>query len=188
MNVINTLIEGLKIIEPRIYNDNRGCFFESYSEKKFLENKLNFKFIQDNQSKSKKGVIRGLHFQTGIYSQAKLVRVLTGEIYDVAVDIRPESATFGEHFGIILSEQNNKQLLIPRGFAHGFSVLSQTALVMYKCDNEYNQAHESGIRFDDDILNIDWKINEKEYVISEKDYKLETFSGYKEALLSNKIL
>ncbi len=175
MNVINTTIKGLKIIEPKIFRDERGYFFESYNKNQFLEKGLIYNFIQDNQSKSTRGVIRGLHFQAGRHGQTKLVRVIEGEIYDVAVDLRVNSETYGQHFGVILNATNNKQLLIPKGFAHGFSVLSDIAIVSYKCDNIYNKESESGIRFDDKILNIDWKLKENEYIVSEKDYNMNSF-------------
>lgn len=176
MKVEQTPIEDLLVITPNTFEDDRGYFFESYSEASFAKNGINLKFIQDNQSFSKHGVIRGLHFQAAPYAQAKLVRVLQGEILDVAVDIRKDSKTFGQHFSILLSSENNKQLLIPKGFAHGFSVLSETAMVSYKVDEVYNKESESGIRYDDPFLAIDWKIDASKIIISEKDVVLGTIN------------
>lgn len=176
MKVEQTPIEGLLVITPNSFEDDRGYFFESYSEASFAKNGINLKFIQDNQSFSKYGVIRGLHLQAAPYAQAKLVRVLQGEILDVAVDIRKDSKTFGQHFSILLSSENKKQLLIPKGFAHGFSVLSETATVSYKVDEVYNKESESGIRYDDPFLAIDWKIDASKIIISEKDVILGTIN------------
>ena len=158
MQITETKINGLYIIEPKVYNDSRGYFFESYNFNSLMNQGLNFNFIQDNQSKSQYGVIRGLHFQKDPFSQTKLLRVLEGKIFDVAVDMRKSSPDFGKWFGIELSNENKKQILIPKGFAHGFSVLSEIAVVMYKCDAYYHPESESGIKFDDKNLNIDWKI------------------------------
>ncbi len=169
MKVIKTKLDGVVIIEPSIFKDNRGYFFESYNQKAFEKEGLNYNFIQDNQSKSSYGTIRGLHFQKGKYAQAKLVRVLEGTVLDVAVDLRKNSPTYGQHVAVELSAENNRQLLIPRGFAHGFSVLSPTAMFAYKCDNVYNKESEGGIRYDDKDLNIDWKIDVKNAITSEKD-------------------
>ncbi|MDR1694380.1 MAG: dTDP-4-dehydrorhamnose 3,5-epimerase [Lactobacillaceae bacterium] len=169
MKIIKTKIKNLLIIEPQIFSDNRGYFFESYNQAKFKEAGLDYNFIQDNQSMSSYGTIRGLHFQKGGHAQAKLVRVLEGTVLDIAVDLRPNSETYGKHVAVELSADNNLQLMIPRGFAHGFSVLSKTAVFFYKCDNKYNKESEGGIRFDDDDLNIDWQIPEGKEVISEKD-------------------
>jgi dTDP-4-dehydrorhamnose 3,5-epimerase len=169
MNVIDTPIPGLKIIEPKVFADERGYFFESFNEAVFVSHNLNYKFIQDNESKSTYGVIRGLHYQLEPYSQAKLVRVLQGKVFDVAVDIRKGSPGFGKWYGIELSSENKLQLLIPRGFAHGFSVLSETAVFSYKCDGLYRKDAERGILFNDPFLNIDWKINNDKNIISEKD-------------------
>lgn len=176
MKVEQTPIEDLLVITPNTFEDDRGYFFESYSEASFAKNGINLKFIQDNQSFSKHGVIRGLHFQAAPYAQAKLVRVLHGEILDVAVDIRKDSKTFGQHFSIVLSSENKKQLLVPKGFAHGFSVLSETAMVSYKVDEVYNKESESGIRYDDPFLAIDWKIDASKIIISEKDVVLGTIN------------
>jgi dTDP-4-dehydrorhamnose 3,5-epimerase len=169
MKVIETGISGLFIIEPKVFADDRGYFFESYQEEKLREQGINVKFVQDNQSKSSYGVIRGLHFQLNPHAQTKLIRVLDGEIYDVAVDVRQGSPTYGKWFGLELSSENKKQLYVPQGFAHGFSVLSETAVVMYKCDNLYHPASEGGIRYNDPDLNIDWKIDPAKANLSPKD-------------------
>ncbi|MBI5540907.1 MAG: dTDP-4-dehydrorhamnose 3,5-epimerase [Bacteroidia bacterium] len=169
MKIIKTFIPGLVVIEPKVFSDQRGYFFESFNEKTFADNGLNYNFIQDNESKSTFGVIRGLHYQLEPYAQAKLVRVLQGCVLDVAVDLRKGSPTFGKWFGQELSCENKLQLLIPRGFAHGFSVLSETAIFIYKCDSLYNKEAERGINFNDQFLGIDWKIEENKRVISDKD-------------------
>ena len=175
MQVRKTKINDLYIIEPKVYNDSRGYFFESFNFNSLNNQGLNFNFIQDNQSKSQYGVIRGLHFQKDPFSQTKLLRVLEGKIFDVALDMRKSSPDFGKWFGIELSNENNKQILIPKGFAHGFSVLSETAIVMYKCDAYYHPESESGIKFDDKNLNIDWKITQGKEIVSEKDSVLPNF-------------
>ena len=169
MNFINTAIEGVFIIEPRIFTDERGYFFESYSKAAFDAAGLHYYFVLDNQSKSVYGTVRGLHFQKGEHAQAKLVRALEGAVLDVAVDLRRGSPTYGQYVAVELSAENNRQLLIPRGFAHGFSVLSQTAIFAYKCDNLYCKASEGGIRFDDPTLAIDWRIDMAKALTSEKD-------------------
>ncbi len=169
MKIINTPIKDVYIIEPQIFKDERGYFFESYNQAKFEEAGLHYNFIQDNQSKSVYGTIRGLHFQKGEFSQAKLVRVLQGCVLDVAVDLRPGSETYGQHVAVELSAENNRQLMIPRNFAHGFSVLSETAVFAYKCDNVYNKASEGGINFNDKSLGIDWRIPLDKAILSEKD-------------------
>ncbi|WP_445453400.1 dTDP-4-dehydrorhamnose 3,5-epimerase [Flavobacterium sp. 25HG05S-40] len=170
MNFIATKLEGCFIIEPRVILDERGYFMESFNETLFQKGvDQPVHFVQDNQSFSSKGVLRGLHYQTGAYAQAKLVRVLQGEVLDVAVDIRPESATYGEFEAIILSDENRKQFFIPRGFAHGFLVLSETATFFYKCDNFYNKESEGGIIFNDSLINIDWNYPISDLIISEKD-------------------
>ncbi len=169
MEIEKTTIEDLLILTPKIFEDERGYFFESYNEALFEKNGINIKFIQDNQSFSRYGVIRGLHLQLPPFAQTKLVRVLQGEILDVAVDVRKDSKTYGQHFSIHLSEENKKQLLIPQGFAHGFSVLSPTAVVSYKVDQIYNKDSERGIRFNDSTLNIDWEIDSKKSIVSAKD-------------------
>ncbi len=175
MQVRKTKINGLYVIEPKVYNDSRGYFFESFNFNSLMNQGLNFSFIQDNQSKSQYGVIRGLHFQKDPFSQTKFLRVLEGKVFDVAVDMRKSSPDFGKWFGIELSDENKKQLLIPKGFAHGFSVLSETAVVMYKCDEYYHPESESGIKFDDKDLNIDWKITKGREIVSEKDSILPNF-------------
>lgn len=169
MKIINTEIEGVYIIEPAIFEDNRGYFFESYNQETLKEAGIDNVFIQDNQSMSKFGTIRGIHFQKGEFSQAKLVRALEGRVLDVAVDLRQDSKTFGQHVAIELSADNKRQLMIPRGFGHGFSVLSPTAVFTYKCDNVYHKASEGGIRFDDSDMKIDWKIKPEEALLSDKD-------------------
>jgi dTDP-4-dehydrorhamnose 3,5-epimerase len=169
MNFIKTDIEGVVIVEPRVFEDERGYFFESYNEAEFVANGITNKFVQDNQSKSSYGVIRGLHCQLGEHAQAKLVRVLEGKVLDVVVDIRKGSPTFGKHVAVELSAENKRQLFIPRGFLHGFSVLSETAVFAYKCDNLYCKAAEFGIRYDDEEIGIDWKVPTDEVITSEKD-------------------
>lgn len=169
MNFIKTEIDGVYIIEPKVFYDDRGYFFESYNQQAFENAGLHYNFVQDNQSKSSYGTIRGLHFQKGEFSQAKLVRVLEGAVLDVAVDLRSGSKTFGRYVAVELSSENNRQLLIPRGFAHGFSVLTEKAVFAYKCDNVYNKASEGGILYNDVDLNIDWKIPADKVILSEKD-------------------
>ena len=176
MTIEKTPIQDLVIINPTVFEDSRGYFFEAYNQTKFHENGIVYNFIQDNQSFSKRGVVRGLHLQINPYAQAKLVRVLQGEILDVAVDLRKNSPTYGQHFGVILSADNKKQLMVPHGFAHGFSVLSETASVMYKVDQVYNKESERGIRFDDPTLAIDWQLDPKEVIVSEKDVVLPSFN------------
>lgn len=172
MPFIPTPIQDLFIFEPMVFEDNRGYFFEAYNEQVFKAGGIDIKFVQDNQSKSSYGVIRGLHYQQDPFAQTKLVRVLQGKILDVAIDIRKGSPYFGKSFSIELTADNKKQLLIPAGFAHGFSVLSETAVVLYKCDRFYNKESEGGIRFDDPSLGIDWGIPKGEEVVSEKDLQL----------------
>src|SRR5688500_10358138 len=169
MPLITTEIPDLLIFEPKVFADNRGYFFESYNEKIIKQKGINIRFVQDNQSSSSYGVIRGLHYQLNPFAQTKLIRVLSGRILDVAVDMRKGSPTFGKHFDIELSAENKKQLLVPKGFAHGFSVLSDTAEVLYKCDEFYNKNSEGGIRFDDPALNINWQIPADKAIISDKD-------------------
>ena len=169
MKISNTAINGVVIIEPQVFEDERGYFFESYNQAKMEEAGLKYNFIQDNQSKSCYGTVRGIHFQKGEFAQAKLVRVLEGTVLDVAVDLRKNSPTFGKYVAVELSAENKKQLLIPRGFGHGFSVLSKTAIFAYKCDNVYNKASEGSIRFNDPDIAVDWKINPEEAILSEKD-------------------
>lgn len=169
MKIIETAIEGVVIIEPQVFEDARGYFFESWNKAKMKEAGLDYDFIQDNQSKSCYGTIRGVHFQKGEFSQAKLVRVLQGAVLDVAVDLRQGSRTFGQHVAVELTAENNRQLMIPRGFGHGFSVLTPTAVFAYKCDNVYNKASEAGVRFDDPDLKIDWRVKPEDAVLSDKD-------------------
>lgn len=177
MKIEKTSIKDLVIINPTVFPDDRGYFFEAYNKAKFKENGIMYEFIQDNQSFSKRGVIRGLHLQINPFAQAKLVRVLQGEILDVAVDLRKDSSTYGQHVSVVLSAENKKQLMVPHGFAHGFSVLSETASVLYKVDQAYHKESERGIRYDDPILNIDWKVNPNEVVVSEKDLILSSFES-----------
>lgn len=172
MKVIESGLPGLVIIEPKVFEDDRGYFFESYHEGKLLEQGINTRFVQDNQSKSSYGVIRGLHYQLNPHAQTKLVRCLEGVIYDVAVDVRKGSPTFGQWFGVELSSVNKKQLCVPQGFAHGFSVLSPTAVVFYKCDNLYNPGSEGGILYNDPDLGIDWRVDSDKAVLSPKDKAL----------------
>lgn len=169
MNFIETDIADVFVLEPKVFKDDRGYFFEAYNKTEFENHGLFYDFVQDNQSMSSYGVIRGLHFQKGEFAQAKLVRVLHGTVLDVAVDLRKSSPTFGKYVAVELSQENNRMLLIPRGFAHGFSVLSQTAVFTYKCDNFYHKEAEGGIRFDDPDLNIDWRVNPNQAVLSDKD-------------------
>ena len=178
---IETAIKDVYIIEPTVYGDNRGYFMETYSKKDFEEIGLNYDFVQDNQSKSKKGVLRGLHFQKE-NTQAKLVRCIKGEVFDVAVDLRPESETYGKWEGVILSEKNKKMFMIPKGFAHGFLVLSDEAEFTYKCDDIYNHEAEGGLKYDDPDIGIKWpmdKIREYELLTSEKDEKWPSFKEIK---------
>lgn len=176
MIVEKTLIKDLLVITPIVFEDERGYFFEVYNEEKFKKENIKTKFIQDNQSFSRKGVIRGLHLQLPPFAQTKLVHVLQGEILDVAVDLRKSSPTFGKHFSIRLDADNKKQLLIPPGFAHGFSVLSESALVFYKVDQVYNKDSERGLRFDDPTLDIDWKVAIEKSIVSPKDLVLDLMS------------
>lgn len=173
LKFIETKLKGCFVLEPSIFLDARGYFMESFNENT-LQNGIGQQvhFVQDNQSFSSRGVLRGLHYQTGEHAQAKLVRVLLGEVLDVAVDIRPDSETFGQHVAVLLSAENQKQLFVPRGFAHGFVVLSETATFFYKCDNFYNKESEGGIIYNDDSMKIDWQLPENELLISEKDLVL----------------
>ncbi len=176
MKVIETKLKGCFIIEPTVFKDDRGYFYETFNQQEFAKlTGQTVNFVQDNESKSSRGVLRGLHYQEGEYAQAKLIRVVQGSVLDIAVDIRKDSPTFGEHFSVEISSKNKKQLFIPRGFAHGFVVLSETVLFLYKCDNFYNKESERGIIYNDKTLNIDWKISQKELIISGKDTVLPTF-------------
>ena len=169
MRTIETPLAGLKVIEPKVFEDSRGYFLETYNREHFLQSGISSGFNQDNESMSSRGVIRGLHYQLDPFAQAKLVRVVTGAVFDVAVDLRKGSPTFGKWFGTELSGENKLQMLIPRGFAHGFSVLSTTVVFAYKCDNYYNKQAERGIRFNDPFLAIDWQLSGEEWLVSDKD-------------------
>jgi len=178
MNFISTKLSGCYILEPKIINDSRGYFMESFNEQTFQKGTgHHVHFVQDNQSYSTRGVLRGLHYQCGVHAQAKLVRVLQGAVLDVAVDIRPESETYGQFVTEVLSAENQRQIFIPRGFAHGFLVLSETATFFYKCDNFYHKESEGGIMYNDPALNIDWNLPESELLISEKDVVLPTLEN-----------
>lgn len=182
MNFIATKLEGCFIIEPKIITDDRGYFMESFNEKTFQKGiGQNIHFVQDNQSFSSKGVLRGLHYQVGNHAQSKLVRVLSGEVLDVAVDIRPNSKTFGQYVSVILSAENQNQFYVPRGFAHGFLVLSETATFFYKCDNFYNKESEGGILYNDQTINIDWSLADSEFIISDKDKIQPTLNNARKA-------
>ena len=171
MNVIETKIPGVVIIEPRLFPDARGYFFESFSKREFEEKVGKIDFVQDNESKSSYGVLRGLHFQKPPYAQSKLVRVVKGAVLDVAVDIRKGSPTFGQHVAVELTEDNHRQFFIPRGFAHGFAVLTDEVIFQYKCDNFYAPASEGAIAWDDPDLGIDWRVPAEQVILSEKDKK-----------------
>lgn len=169
MTITPTTLNDLFILKPSVFEDNRGFFYESFSSQKLDEAGLYYNFIQDNHSKSTYGVLRGLHFQNAPYAQAKLVRVVQGKVLDVVVDLRKNSSTYLQHFSLEISAENKLQLLIPRGFAHGFVVMSDTCEFLYKCDNYYNKASEGGIAYNDTSLNIDWKIPTKDIILSPKD-------------------
>lgn len=182
MNFTETKLKGCFIIEPKIISDERGYFMESFNEKTFqngVDSEVHF--VQDNQSFSSKGVLRGLHYQTGHHAQAKLVRVLQGEVLDVAVDIRPDSETYGKYEAVLLSAENQTQFFVPRGFAHGFLVLSKTATFFYKCDNFYNKESEGGIIYNDKTIGVNWNFPQEDLLISEKDQFLPTFENSKKA-------
>lgn len=176
MKVTETGIEGLKVIEPDVFHDERGYFVETYNAERYAASGIGQVFVQDNESKSQKGVVRGLHWQTGSASQSKLVRVVHGAVLDVAVDLRKGSKTYGRHFSVTLTGENKKQFLIPRGFAHGFIVLEDDTVFAYKCDNVYCKAAERGMRFDDPALGIEWPNVGVSLVLSEKDRTLPLFS------------
>jgi len=183
MNFIETKLKGAYIIEPRVFEDHRGYFFECFNKHTFRDQTgVDIKFLQDNESFSGYGTLRGLHFQAMEHSQAKLVRVVKGKVLDVAVDLREGSPTYGQHISEELSEENKKQLFIPRGFGHGFVVLSETAIFSYKVDNLYNKESEGGIKYNDPTLNIDWGIDEKDIILSEKDGILPTFGNHRQAI------
>lgn len=178
MNILNTDIEGLLIIEPKIFRDPRGYFFESFNEREFCSNVGEINFVQDNESKSSYGVVRGLHFQEGNHAQSKLVRVVSGAVLDVAVDLRKGSKTFGKYVSVELSGKNHRQLFIPRGFAHGFSVLSNKVIFQYKCDNFYSPQNEGAIAWNDPDLGIDWGLPDKDVILSSKDRNHPSFKEY----------
>ncbi|MBT3236623.1 MAG: dTDP-4-dehydrorhamnose 3,5-epimerase [Bdellovibrionales bacterium] len=182
MEFIKTEIEGLTLVKPRVFEDDRGHFFESYNQESMKEGDINCNFIQDNQSYSCYGTIRGMHLQTGEYAQSKLVRVIKGAVLDVVADVRPQSTTFGKWFSVKLTDSNYQQLFIPKGMAHGFAVLSQDAIFQYKVDNYYHQLSESGFKFDDPELNIDWLLPINERITSSKDQKLPSFSDFRNSL------
>ncbi len=172
MELINTGFQDLILIKPSVFEDGRGYFYESYNKTVYKKAGINCNFVQDNQSSSIKGVIRGLHYQLMPFAQSKLIRALSGTIFDVAVDLRTGSPTYGKWYGVELSSENMLQLFIPQGFAHGFSVLSEKAVVLYKTDDFYKKEAERGIRFDDPLMNIDWKLDPTEIIVSEKDHQL----------------
>lgn len=177
MKVEQTKLKDCFIIHDTVFGDHRGYFFESFNQQRFLDQTgLSVNFVQDNQSKSQRGVLRGLHYQHGTFAQAKLVRVLQGRVIDVAVDVRLNSPSFGEHVAVELTEDNHRQLFVPRGFAHGFAVLSEAAVFFYKCDNYYNKEAEGGIIYNDSQLNIDWQLSGTEILLSDKDAALPLFS------------
>ncbi|MEO1263393.1 MAG: dTDP-4-dehydrorhamnose 3,5-epimerase [Bacteroidota bacterium] len=178
MSLIETEIPGLFIFEPKVFGDERGYFFESYNENVFKQSGIDIRWVQDNQAFSGKGVLRGLHYQSAPYTQAKLVRVIQGKVLDVVVDIRKGSTTYGQTFTCILSAENKRQLLVPRGFAHGYVVLSETAEFFYKCDNFYSKKHEGGIRPDCPILNIDWQYDVSKAIIAERDANFPKFGNH----------
>ena len=178
MEAIKTAIEGVYVIEPKVFGDARGYFFESFSEREFKEEVGDIHFVQDNESMSKYGVMRGLHFQRPPYAQSKLVRCVKGQVVDVAVDIRKGSPTYGQHVAVLLTEENHRQFFIPQGFAHGFAVLSESAVFQYKCDNFYHPEADGGISILDDTLGIDWGLPMEEALVSEKDAKHLTLAEF----------
>lgn len=181
MPFLPTNIPDLMVFEPKVWKDDRGYFFEAYNQQAFAEAGISSQFVQDNQAKSTYGVLRGLHYQTGADAQAKLVRVLEGSVLDVAVDLRTNSSTYGQHFTIELSADNKRQLYVPRGFAHGYVVLSQTAEFFYKCDNFYAKSSEGGVIYNDPTLAIDWGIDPKDAILSPKDQTLPQFGKHLKA-------
>jgi dTDP-4-dehydrorhamnose 3,5-epimerase len=182
MSFSPTHIPGLILFEPKVFSDDRGWFYESYNENLFRDAGISNRFVQDNQAFSSFGVLRGLHYQVGEFAQAKLVRVLQGEVLDVVVDIREDSSAFGEWYACRLSAENRRQLFIPRGFAHGYVVLSQTAEFFYKCDNFYSKAHEGGIRFDCPRLSIDWEIDFNQVIVAGRDRNFPSFGNHRKAV------
>lgn len=180
MKFTETFIPGLLLFEPNVFTDERGYFFEAYNRRLWFDMGVTADFVQDNQARSTRGVLRGLHYQTGEMAQAKLVRVVAGEVLDVAVDLRAGSSTYGEWYSVHLSAENRRQLFVPRGFAHGYVVLSETAEFCYKCDNYYAKTHEGGIRFDDPSLKIDWQFDLSRAIVSEKDLALPYFGQHRD--------
>lgn len=181
MPFVKTEIEDLLIFEPQVWEDERGYFYESFNEHTFKAAGIDSQFVQDNQAKSTYGVLRGLHYQTGAHAQAKLVRAISGKVLDVVVDLRPDSKTYGRSFSIILSAENKKQLFVPRGFAHGYAVLSESAEFFYKCDNFYNKEAEGGLIYNDAQLGIDWQLASEDIILSEKDKVQPAFGDHKPA-------
>lgn len=179
MQILKTEIAGLLIIEPDVYGDDRGYFFESYNYAAYRDAGITDAFVQDNEAQSKLGVLRGMHYQVGELAQSKLVRVTKGRVFDVAVDIREGSSTFGKWVGIELSAENKRQFYVPRGFAHGYLSLEEGTVFAYKCDNFYSKAHEGGIRYDDPVLNIQWPINGLKAIVSERDLSLPLFGSHR---------
>lgn len=177
MPILTTDFPGLVVFQPNVFEDNRGYFFESYNQKSFLDNGIDISFVQDNQARSTYGIVRGLHYQMDPFAQSKLVRVLSGRIIDAVVDLRKDSPTYGQAYTIELSAENKKQLLVPKGFAHGYSVISETAEVLYKCDAFYSKESEGGILWNDPALNIDWQIPAEKAIISEKDMNQPLFEN-----------
>jgi len=183
MPFIETALQGATIIEPKIFEDHRGYFFENYNKKTYAENSsIDTDFVQDNESFSGYGTLRGIHYQAGEHAQAKLVRVIKGRVLDIAVDLREDSPTYGQHVSVELSEENKKLFFVPRGFGHGFVVLSDTAIFSYKCDNFYNKESEGGIMYNDPTFNIDWGIDHKDMILSEKDTQLPAFGKHRKAI------
>lgn len=179
MKLVETGIADLFVVEPKVFGDHRGYFLETYNQNTFKELGLNYQFVQDNESFSKYGTLRGLHYQKGEHAQAKFVRVLQGKVLDVVVDLRRESDTYGKSYSVELSDENKRMFLIPRGFAHGFVVLSETALFSYKCDNFYSPGNEGGLLYNDPNLNIDWKVPSERLILSDKDLKNPSFTEIK---------
>lgn len=179
MPFADTPIPDLKIFSPIIWRDERGYFYESFNEKTFADAGITNRWVQDNQARSSFGVLRGLHYQTGEYAQAKLVRVIVGSVFDVAVDIRKDSETYGRWFGVLLTGENQKQLYVPRGFAHGYVCLSDDVIFAYKCDNYYEKSAEGGLRYDDPTLQIDWQTDLSNAIVSEKDLALPLFGNHR---------
>lgn len=179
MGWITTNFEGVYIFEPQVWHDERGYFVETFNTNSLADLPINSNFVQDNESKSTKGVLRGLHYQRGEHAQAKLVRVVTGEVLDVIVDLRPEQPTYGQHLSVILNDISKKQLYVPRGFAHGYIVLSPEAIFAYKCDNHYNKESEGGLLYSDPQLNIDWILDQDNLIVSEKDLNNPVFGNHK---------